>query len=67
MTGLIARILLRYVAGMLVAKGVFAPGDADFIFGDPELAGVVEMAIGGLIVLAVEGAYLAAKRLGWRT
>ena len=57
------RIILRYLAGYLVLKGIIPQDVADMIEQDPELAG----AVGALIALAVEGAYAFAKRMGWRT
>ena len=31
------RIALRYISGVLIAKGIFAPDDAHLLTGDPEL------------------------------
>lgn len=59
----IARILLRYLAGFLVLQQIVPQDIADMIAQDPELAALV----GTGITLAVEGAYAAAKRLGWKT
>lgn len=58
-----ARIVLRYLAGMLVAYGLIAPEHAELISMDPDLALIVGAAIGAL----VEGAYALAKRKGWAT
>ena len=57
------RVVLRYLAGYLVLKGLLPQEIADMIEQDPELAG----AVGALIAVAVEGAYALAKRAGWRT
>jgi hypothetical protein len=62
-TALIARIVLRYVAGALVAWGLLAPEDADILTMDPEMA----VLVGALITAAVEGGYALAKRYGWAT
>lgn len=51
------RIFLRYVAGILIAKGYFGEGDAD-LFMDPELIGVLVMGVN-------EAWYWAARRFGW--
>lgn len=56
--GPIARILLRYGAGILFGASV---GDA--LAADPDVVLVVALAIGG----AVEAAYAYAKRRGWAT
>jgi hypothetical protein len=65
--GPFVRIALRYVAGVLVAKGVFAPSDANALFGDPELVGQIEVAAGVAVAFIVEGAYALARKLGWAT
>lgn len=57
------RLVLRYVAGYLVLKGLLPQEIATMIEQDPELAG----AIGALIMVCVEGFYALARRLGWRT
>lgn len=58
-----ARILLRYLAGYLILKGVLPEDIARMIENDPEIAAV----IGALIAAGVESLYAVAKRLGWRT
>jgi hypothetical protein len=67
MTGLIARIILRYVAGALIARGLLAPSDGDWINGDPDLMEAVTAGIGFVIMGGTEIAYRIAKRLGWKT
>jgi preprotein translocase subunit Sec61beta len=59
----IARILLRYLAGGLVAFGIIAPEDAQIIHTDPEIVMAVGLALGAI----VEGVYALAKRKGWAT
>jgi hypothetical protein len=61
------RIALRYLAAILVAHGWLVPEDARLIAGDPELAAALEIALGVLIGVCVETAYLIARRAGWRT
>lgn len=61
--GVISRILLRYLAGYLVIKGLVPQDVADFLANDPEFAAL----LGAGIVFVVEGAYAIAKRFGWQT
>jgi hypothetical protein len=62
-TAVTARILLRYLAGYLILKGVLPEDIARMIENDPEIAAVV----GALIAAGVESLYGVAKRLGWKT
>lgn len=61
--GVISRIILRYIAGYLVLKGMVPQEVADLIASDPEFAAL----LGAGIVFVVEGAYALAKRFGWQT
>lgn len=63
----ITRILLRYVAMYFMTKGLLSQDMADALAGDPEVAALVDFAIGAIIAGATEGWYLLAKRMGWRT
>lgn len=63
MTGPIARILLRYISGALVAYGLIGEGVGNQIATDPDLAILVGAGVG----LMVELGYVTAKRLGWAT
>jgi hypothetical protein len=67
MNGLVARIILRYVAGALIAKGLLADADGDWINADPDLLQAVTAGIGIAIGAVTEVAYRLAKRWGWRT
>ncbi|RFZ89381.1 hypothetical protein D0Y60_01760 [Shinella sp. WSJ-2] len=58
-----ARILLRYLAGYLILKGILPEDIAHMIENDPEIAA----GIGALISAGVESLYAVAKRLGWAT
>lgn len=58
-----ARILLRYLAGYLLIKGLLPEDVARMIENDPEIAA----AVGALIAAGVESLYAVAKRLGWKT
>lgn len=63
MTLVIARIILRYISGALVAYGVIDPGLADRIAIDPDLA----ILLGGAIAAATEAAYAWVKVKGGET
>lgn len=61
------RILLRYVAAYLVARGILGQDMANALAGDPEVVALLEVAAGFAIGAAVEGWYWLAKRMGWAT
>jgi len=65
MTGLIVRILLRYLAGVLVARGLFGADDAAAIVADPDLALWLEAGAGAAIAAIAEGWHYLARRFGW--
>lgn len=65
MTGLIIRIALRYLAGVLVARGLFGADDAAAIVADPDLAAAIEAGAGLGIGAVVEGWHYLARRFGW--
>jgi hypothetical protein len=65
MTGLIARIALRYVAGVLVARGLLGADDATGFIADPDIAAGIEAGIGVAIGGVVEGWHYLARRFGW--
>ena len=67
MTGALARIALRYLAGLLFAKGLLSATDSDFIANDPDIMMLVEAGAGLALGAAVEGWYWLAKRFGWPT
>lgn len=58
-TAVIARILLRYLSGALIAGGWLA-GEQD-LAADPDLVMLVGLALGA----GAEVAYALARRLGW--
>jgi len=60
MTGAIARIILRYVVGMVFAGSAVI---GDQLSTDPDII----MAVSALIGVVVEWAYVIAKRRGWAT
>ena len=63
LTGPVTRILLRYVAGVLVARGFL--GDASVISDDPDIYAIAEFALGVAIASATEWWYWLAHRMGW--
>ncbi len=65
MTGLIARIALRYIAGALVAKGLLTADDAIAIKTDPDLVELVTAGLGIAIGVGTEWFYALARKLGW--
>jgi hypothetical protein len=65
MSGVIARILMRVIAGFMIARGM--PADLVEITRDPALALDIQAAIGAGIWALTELYYVIAKRLGWAT
>lgn len=62
--GPIVRIFLRYLAGVLVAKGVFSPEDS-MLFQDPQLEAMLATGLGLAMSAAAEYYYVLAKKFGW--
>lgn len=60
----ILRIFLRYLSGVLIAKGVIGDGDAS-LFEDPELVTSLEAGAGLLIGAGTEYWYKMARKFGW--
>lgn len=58
-----ARIFLRYVAGLLLAREIIPDWMADMIANDPEIAAGLGLLVAGI----AEGAYALARRMGWKT
>lgn len=67
MTGSITRILLRYISGALIARGLLGESEGNFIATDPDIAALVEIGIGAAVGAASEAWYALAKRYGWGT
>lgn len=63
MIAIIARIILRYAAGALVAAGYLDAELGQQIGADPDLLIIV----GGALGIGVELAYAFAKKRGWAT
>ena len=66
-SGALARILLRYGAGVLIAKGVLPDDFGHSIIDDPDLTNILTTALGALLAVLSEGWYWLAKRFGWST
>lgn len=62
LTAQIIRIVLRYIAGMLVAKGVIDAGTGDALTSDETLAIGIETGIGILIGAATEWRFAKSVR-----
>ncbi|MBN7755499.1 hypothetical protein JYP46_01565 [Nitratireductor aquimarinus] len=63
----IARIILRYVAGFLIAWGLLTKDDMGLVLTDPQLNSWIEIGAGVLFGFIGETWYRLAKRLGWAT
>ena len=63
MTLVIARIILRYLSGALIAAGYLDPELGATLGADPDVLVVLGFGLG----LAAEGIYAVAKRMGWAT
>lgn len=58
------RIALRYLSGVLIAKGIFGAEHASFFF-DPEVEAAIITLAGLIIGGATEYTYVLARRYGW--
>lgn len=65
MYGVAARIILRYLAGYLVARGLVTTDFGATLAGDADLASAAELLIGLGIGAASEGWYILARKFGW--
>lgn len=63
MSGVVARIILRYVSGALVSYGFISMMTGETLAADPDVALVLGVAIAG----GVEWLYRLALKYGWRT
>ena len=57
----LSRILARWIGGLLIGYGIFAPHDAAAV--EPDLAFLIAATLG----VVVEGFWLLARRFGWST
>jgi hypothetical protein len=65
--GVLARILLRYGTGFLIAHGWLTDDLGNQLALDPEIASYLEIAMGAAVLMLTEGWYWLAKRYGWTT
>lgn len=65
--GLLARLLMRYGIGFLIAVGFLSPDFGGAIQADRDVLQVVEISIGLLGPFVIEGFYYLAKKFGWAT
>lgn len=63
----ITRILLRYIAGILIARGIFDAGTGNFFATDPDIYALAQAGIGLAVGFITEGYYWLAKKFGWST
>ncbi|WP_104663407.1 hypothetical protein [Ensifer adhaerens] len=65
MSAVVIRILLRYGAGLLVAKGLLAPEAGLVLAEDPDVQVLMQVGFGLCAGLVSECWYVLARRLGW--
>ena len=65
MISVFARIGLRYLAGVLIAKGLLPDHLGNEISLDPDLINLVEVGIGLAAGAVAEGWYYIARKMGW--
>jgi len=57
LTAQIIRIVLRYLAGFLVAKGLLDVGTGEALAGDEAIAVSIELAVGSVIAVLTEWSF----------
>lgn len=62
-----ARLLLRYAAGFLIAKGLLAPDAGPELANDIDLQAMIEVGLGLAMTALAEAWFYLAKRMGWAT
>lgn len=65
MSSVVIRIVLRYAAAALVAKGVFTSADAGQLTSDPDVLNLLEVGAGLAIGAVTEWWYWLARKFGW--
>lgn len=61
----LARIIVRYAAGALVAKGLVSPDAGATLAIDGDVINYVDIGLGLAMGAATEVYYMLARRLGW--
>ena len=65
MIGPISRIVLRYVAGALIAHGVVDMATGTEVANNADVLELVQLGVGAAIGIGTELWYALAKRYGW--
>ena len=65
MIGPISRIVLRYVAGALIAHGVVDMATGTDVANNSDVLELVQLGVGAALGIGTEVWYWAAKRFGW--
>ena len=65
MTAVVTRILLRYISGALVVRGLLGADDGSMFANDPDVAMALETGLGLAVGAATEGWYYLARKWGW--
>lgn len=61
----VARIVLRYLSGVLIAKGMLDTEFGTQLAADPDAVEILTLAIGAGAGVAAEWWYALARRMGW--
>jgi hypothetical protein len=61
----LARIIVRYAAGALVAKGIFPADTGATLAVDPDVINYVNVGLGLAMAGAAEFYYWLARKFGW--
>lgn len=67
MSAVVIRILLRYLAMWLVAKGYMSDEAGNMFSTDPDIAAMIDVGLGAALGVAAEAWHYVARRLGWTT
>lgn len=62
---IVARILLRYGSGVLIAKGLLDTNFGTELATDPDVIQYVQLALGAGAAIAAEWWYWLARKFGW--
>lgn len=62
---IVSRILLRYLAGLLVSKGLIDSDLGTELFTDPQILDWASVVLGGAAATIAEYWYALARRFGW--
>lgn len=67
MSAVFIRIALRYLAAWLVTKGFLSDDAGSMFASDPDIASMIDVAVGTALAAAAEAWHYVARRLGWTT